>query len=84
VKPEKEIASRIKLLGDIAQFADVLESTDCVSDIFPEQPSLDHLHIIVERSDLADGKSLGSSDCIINLLTFARSASDQEKAFERS
>jgi hypothetical protein len=51
-KPAKTLAERIRSLGDdLSDFADNLDFSDTIFSIFPNQPSSEHIHIIVIISE---------------------------------
>ena len=47
LKPEASLADRLQSRGHLSTFADKLESSDRIGDIFTDQPELG-LHVIVE------------------------------------
>ena len=50
IKPEKTLGERIHARGsDLTRFAQELDSSEELSEVFTEQLSNKHLHIVVQR-----------------------------------
>jgi hypothetical protein len=51
VKPKQTLPGHV---ASIKESGEELDPTDSVLTVFPEQPSLDHLHIIVRKPDAGE------------------------------
>jgi len=48
-KPAETLPERINLMGSsLSEFAEMLDPTDSLSDVFPTQPSKKHVQIVVK------------------------------------